>query len=249
MNTAQIAVMPRVLVVDDQRKIRDPLAVYLRRQAFDVRTAENAAGMWLMLKNQPFDIVILDVMLPDGDGMTLCHQLHRRTKTPVILLTARGDADDRIRGLDLGADDYVVKPFEPRELVARIHSVLRRSGRQHVDPSCADMRNERVTYRFSGLHFVPAIGMLSDDEGAAVQLSTMEGRLLSAFLQHPHCVLSRDRLIDLCVRKGDVFDRAIDRQVSRLRSKLSHFLRDQELLITVWGSGYLLAADVSVQSA
>ncbi|MCL2898984.1 response regulator transcription factor [Brenneria tiliae] len=250
MNIAQIVAMPRALVVDDHRKIREPLAVYLRRHAFDVRTAESAAGMWLMLKNQSFDIVILDVMLPDGDGMTLCHQIQRRCNTPVILLTARGDIDDRIRGLDLGADDYVVKPFEPRELVARMHSVLRRQSVNRPESSHADTVNKRVIYRFGGLHFMPISGILSNDEGATVQLSTMEGRLLSAFLQHPNIELSRDRLIDLCVRNGeDVFDRSIDRQVSRLRGKLAHFLRDRELLITVWGRGYLLATDVSVQPA
>lgn len=247
MDTAQIVAPLRVLVVDDHRKIREPLAVYLRRHAFDVRTAESAAGMWLMLKNQPFDIVILDVMLPDGDGMALCHQVQRRCDTPVILLTARGDIDDRIRGLDLGADDYVVKPFEPRELLARMNSILRRWGVSRPEPSNIDTVSERVTYRFGSLRFISASGILSNDEGAAVQLSTMEGRLLSVFLQHPNRVLSRDRLIDLCVGKEDVFDRSIDRQVSRLRGKLAHFPRDRELLITVWGSGYLLAADVSAQ--
>ncbi|KOC90877.1 response regulator transcription factor [Winslowiella iniecta] len=237
----------RVLVVDDHRKIREPLAVYLRQHRFDVRTAESAAAMWLMLKQQPFDIVILDVMLPDGDGMELCHQLHRRTPLPVILLTARDATCDRIRGLELGADDYVVKPFEPRELVARINSVLRRHGKQTQQPPRA-LTDTLHQYRFAGLSFIPATGMLSGDGADAIQLSTMEGRLLSAFVAHPNQVLSRDRLIDLCVLPGnDVFDRAIDRQVSRLRLKLTRMLPGEELLVTVWGSGYRLAADVRVQ--
>ncbi|MCU5772518.1 response regulator transcription factor [Erwiniaceae bacterium BAC15a-03b] len=236
---------PRVLVVDDHRKIREPLAVYLRRQGFDVRTAENAAAMWLLLKQLSFEMVILDVMLPDGDGMVLCQQLQRRNNIPVILLTARDATDDRVRGLDLGADDYVVKPFEPRELVSRINSVLRRSGTVAADAQ-AERCGGLLAYRFAGLHFLPASGLLSGEDGAGIALSTMEGRLLAAFLQHPNRVLSRDRLIDLCVSPGnDIFDRAIDRQVSRLRSKLAHFLRDSEVLITVWGSGYRLAADVS----
>lgn len=249
MNAAETVATPRVLVVDDHRKIREPLAVYLRRYGFDVRTAEHAAAMWLILKQQSFDIVILDVMLPDGDGMELCRQLHRRFNMPVILLTARDAMDDRVRGLDLGADDYVVKPFEPRELVARIHSVLRRLGAGRAADAAPRDDKALLKYFFAGLQFMPATGVLSDVNGVGVQLSTMEGRLLWAFLQYPNAVLSRDRLIDLCVRPGnDVFDRAIDRQVSRLRSKLAHFLNDSELLITVWGSGYLLASDVSVHS-
>ncbi|KFX05322.1 chemotaxis protein CheY [Pectobacterium betavasculorum] len=246
MKSAPIAAAPRVLVVDDHRKIREPLAVYLRRQGFDVRTAESAAGMWLLLKNQSFDVVILDVMLPDGDGMALCQQLSRRARTSVILLTARGDAEDRIRGLDLGADDYVVKPFEPRELVARIRSVLRR-GAVHRTESLSNATDGAVTYHFSGLCFSPSSGIVTD-EREAISLSTMEGRLLSAFLQNPHTVMSRDSLIDLCVQSGDVFDRAIDRQVSRLRYKLAR-LGGKELLVTVWGSGYRLAADVNLREA
>ncbi|RLM02769.1 DNA-binding response regulator [Gibbsiella quercinecans] len=241
------AAAQRVLIVDDHRKIREPLAEYLRRHAFDVRTAENAAGMWLLLKQQAFDIVLLDVMLPDGDGMALCHQLHRRTVAPVILLTARDAAADRIRGLDLGADDYIVKPFEPREVVARIHSVLRRSraSSAYVAPP-PQAAAALLKYRFANLQFVPATGVLGRDDGASMPLSTMEGRLLLAFLQHPNEVLSRDRLIDLCARPGnDVFDRAIDRQVSRLRGKLSLFQQGSGLLVTVWGSGYRLATSVS----
>jgi len=245
MNAVGMITTPRVLVVDDHRKIREPLAVYLRRQGFDVRTAENAAAMWLLLKRLSFEIVILDVMLPDGDGMELCQQLQRRTHIPVILLTARDATDDRVRGLDFGADDYVVKPFEPRELVARINSVLRRSAFGAVTVPAGEAA-VLLAYRFAGLHFLPSTGLLSSDEGSGIALSTMEGRLLVAFLNHPNTVLSRDRLIDLCVSPGnDIFDRAIDRQVSRLRGKLAHFLRDREVLITVWGSGYRLAADVS----
>lgn len=234
---------PRVLVVDDHRKIREPLATYLRRHTFDVRTAEDAAGMWQLLKTQTFDVVVLDVLLPDGDGFELCNQLHRRSNTPVILLTARDTAADRVRGLDLGADDYVTKPFEPRELVARIHSVLRRQSR-NTGP--AARRSGARAYRFGGWHFSVTGATLRRDGSPAVQLSTAESRLLQVFLAHPNTLLPRERLIDLtAAADSDVSDRAIDRQVSRLRRKLAQGDAAQELLRTIWGGGYLLAAEVN----
>jgi len=234
---------PRVLVVDDHRKIPEPLATYLRRHTFDVRTAEDAAGMWQLLKTQAFDVVVLDVLLPDGDGFELCNQLHRRSNTPVILLTARDTAADRVRGLDLGADDYVTKPFEPRELVARIHSVLRRQSR-NTGPAAP--RSGARAYRFGGWHFSVTGATLRRDGSPAVQLSTAESRLLQVFLAHPNTLLPRERLIDLtAAADSDVSDRAIDRQVSRLRRKLAQGDAAQELLRTIWGSGYLLAAEVN----
>lgn len=236
----------QILVVDDHRKIREPLATYLRRHEFAVLTAESAETLWLMLREKAFDLIVLDVMLPDGCGMQLCQQIHRRYKTPVILLTARDAMSDRIMGLDLGADDYVVKPFEPRELVARIHSVLRRYQPVPVQEKRAEQPR---CYAFSDLRFAPATRIVSHIQGEQMPLSTMEGKLLNAFLQHPHRVLSREQLIDLCVKQGhEVFDRAIDRQVSRLRGKLLQLLPDVALLVTVWGEGYQLAADVQVQA-
>ncbi len=236
----------RILVVDDHRKIREPLATYLRRHDFSVLTAESAEALWLMLREKTFDLIVLDVMLPDGCGMQLCQQIHRRHKIPVILLTARDAMSDRIMGLDLGADDYVVKPFEPRELVARIHSVLRR---YQPIPVPEDLPEPPRCYAFSDLRFAPATRVVSHILGAQMQLSTMEGKLLKAFLQHPHRVLSRDQLIDLCIKQGhEVFDRAIDRQVSRLRGKLLQLLPGEALLVTVWGEGYHLAIDVQVHA-
>lgn len=232
---------PRVLVVDDHRKIREPLAIYLRRHSFEVRTAEDAAGMWQLLKTQAFDVIVLDVLLPDGDGFELCNQLHRRSNTPVILLTARDAAADRIRGLDLGADDYITKPFEPRELVARLNSVLRRQGRTHA-PQAPTSR----TYGFAGWHFSTIRAVLTREGCPPVQLSTAESRLLQVFLNHPNTLLPRERLIDLtAAADSDVSDRAIDRQVSRLRRKLAHDAEAVDLLRTIWGGGYLLAADVT----
>ena len=232
---------PRVLVVDDHRKIREPLAIYLRRHTFEVRTAEDAAGMWQLLKTQAFDVIVLDVLLPDGDGFELCNQLHRRSNTPVILLTARDAAADRIRGLDLGADDYITKPFEPRELVARLNSVLRRQGRTH-----APLAPTSRTYGFAGWHFSTISAVLTREGCPPVQLSTAESRLLQVFLNHPNTLLPRERLIDLtAAADSDVSDRAIDRQVSRLRRKLAHDTEAVDLLRTIWGGGYLLAADVT----
>lgn len=239
---------PRVLVVDDHRKIRDPLAVYLRRHLFDVRTAEDAAGMWQLLKQQAFDVVVLDVTLPDGDGFELCSRLHRRDRLPVILLTARDTCADRVRGLDLGADDYVTKPFEPRELVARINSVLRRRGKDHVpSASGSPIPSPQSTRRheFAGLSFCNATATLVRRDGSLTRLSTAESRLLNVLLEHPRTVLGRQRLIDLTARPGsEVFDRAIDRQISRLRRKLDDNPVEPELLRTIWGDGYMLAADV-----
>lgn len=243
MPFAPAPVAPRVLVVDDHRKIREPLATYLRRHTFDVRTAEDAAGMWQLLKTQAFDVVVLDVLLPDGDGFELCHQLHRRSNTPVILLTARDTAADRVRGLDLGADDYITKPFEPRELVARINSVLRRQGR---NTGGAALSNGARAYQFAGWHFSVSSATLRRDAGPAIQLSTVESRLLQVFLNHPNTLLPRERLIDLtAAADSDVSDRAIDRQVSRLRRKLAQGDETLDLLRTIWGGGYLLAAEVT----
>ncbi|MDU8502729.1 response regulator transcription factor [Pseudomonas syringae] len=244
---------PRVLVVDDHRKIRDPLAVYLRRHLFDVRTAEDAAGMWQLLRQQAFDVVVLDVMLPDGDGFELCSRLHRRENIPVILLTARDTSADRVRGLDIGADDYITKPFEPRELVARINSVLRRRGPvpAQIEATAADATPAPIQhYAFAGLSFMSSTGTLLRNDGSTVRLSTVESRLLSVLLSHPNTVLSRQRLIDLTARPGnEVYDRAIDRQISRLRRKLCDNPVEPELLRTIWGDGYMLAATVNVLDA
>ncbi|TBU94418.1 response regulator [Phytopseudomonas dryadis] len=240
---------PRVLVVDDHRKIREPLAVYLRRHAFDVRTAESAEGMWQLLEVQHFDVIVLDVMLPDGDGFELCSRLYRRNGVPVILLTARDTTSDRIRGLDLGADDYLSKPFEPRELVARINSVLRRRGASRVEPAAVEPAPRPLLrhYQFAGLVFASGTGSLSAGNGQCVRLSTAQGRLLQVFLEHPHQVLDRARLIDLTARPdSDVFDRTIDRQVSRLRRRLADGAGRDDLLRTVWGGGYMLVADVTL---
>jgi len=244
------------MVVDDHRKIRDPLAVHLRRHGFDVRTAPDAAAMQVLLRHERFDVIVLDVMLPDGDGFELCRQIHAEHDALVILLTALGESEERVRGLELGADDYVVKPFDPHELVARIQSGLRRRERTlargatmppvPVEASSAQAPVRR--YGFAGWEFDVDLGRLTRPSGMPVALSEVECRLLLALLQHPNTVLSRERLLDLTEsdRSEPAFDRTIDRQVSRLRLKLSDDARQSELLRTVWGNGYRLVADVTV---
>lgn len=236
----------RVLVVDDHRKIREPLAAWLRRQQLQVITADDAASMWSMLRSNTFNLIVLDVMLPDGDGMLLCQQIQRKYNTPVILLTAKDTLDDRVCGLEMGADDYVVKPFEPRELLARIHTVLRRADRTDGPQHIAHQPPDHAL-NFSGLVYTPVNRTVTNPQGITLKLSTVEAKLLSAFLASPGTVLSREALMDRCITPGnEVFDRAIDRQVSRLRNRLQQLLPGAVLLDTVWGEGYRLVSPVEV---
>jgi len=229
----------RLLLVDDEATLREPLADYLTRQGFSVRQAEDAArARSAMLEERP-DLVLLDIMMPGEDGLSLCRHLADAREIPVILLTARSEAMDRIVGLEIGADDYVAKPFEPRELVARIRSVLRRAVRPPVAPE------EDALYEFDGWVLDPLKRRLNDPEGTVVPISSAEFRLLLAFLSHPRQVLDRDRLLDMVQgREAHLFDRAVDNQVSRLRRKMESDSRDPRLIQTVWGGGYRLAADV-----
>jgi two-component system OmpR family response regulator len=230
----------RLLLVDDEPALREPLADYLSRQGFDVTQAASAAEARSRLRDHRYDLVLLDIMMPGEDGLSLCRHLVETQDIPVIFLTARGEATDRIVGLEIGADDYVVKPFEPRELVARIRSVLRRAAR-NGSPQPAD--DETLT--FEGWQLDPLKRRLTDAEGAVVAISSVEFRLLMAFLEHPRQVLDRDRLLDMVQgREAHLFDRAVDNQVSRLRRKIEVDSRNPQLIQTVWGGGYMLAADV-----
>jgi two-component system OmpR family response regulator len=229
----------RVLLVDDEPSLREPLAEYLTRQGFVVSQAEDAAKARAALLDEAPDLVLLDVMMPGEDGLSLCRHLTEARHLPVILLTARGEATDRIVGLEIGADDYVVKPFEPRELVARIRSVLRRAAKS------APVLEEDAPYQFEGWLLDPLKRRLTDPDGTVVPISSAEFRLLVAFLTHPRQVLDRDRLLDMVQgREAHLFDRAVDNQVSRLRRKIEADSRDPKLIQTVWGGGYRLAADV-----
>ncbi|GAA0267315.1 response regulator [Alteraurantiacibacter aestuarii] len=230
----------KLLLVDDEASLRQPLAEYLSRQGFVVRQAADASKARSALIDETPDLVLLDIMMPGEDGLSLCRHLIEAKKLPVIFLTARGEATDRIVGLEIGADDYVVKPFEPRELVARIRSVLRRSARQTTPPTVVD-----ALYQFEGWELDPLKRRLSDPEGTVIPISSAEFRLLCAFLDHPRQVLDRDRLLDMVQgREAHLFDRAVDNQVSRLRRKMEDDSRDPRLIQTVWGGGYRLAADV-----
>lgn len=229
----------RLLLVDDEAALREPLAEYLSRQGFVVTQAASAAEARTVLRNGSPDLVLLDIMMPGEDGLSLCRHLADATAIPTILLTARGEATDRIVGLEIGADDYVVKPFEPRELVARIRSVLRRAAKGPPAPA------EDELLEFDGWRLDPLKRRLTDPEGAVVAISSVEFRLLMALLDHPRRVLDRDRLLDMVQgREAHLFDRAIDNQVSRLRRKIEVDSRNPVLIQTVWGGGYMLAADV-----
>jgi len=229
----------RILLVDDEASLREPLAEYLSRQGFSVEQAADAAKARSLLLDGKPDLVLLDIMMPGEDGLSLCRHLIEAKQLPVIFLSAKGEATDRIVGLEIGADDYVVKPFEPRELVARIRSVLRRASKQPV-PVEADAQ-----YEFEGWKLDPLKRRLTDPEGTIIPISSAEFRLLCAFLDHPRQVLDRDRLLDMVQgREAHLFDRAVDNQVSRLRRKIEEDSRDPKLIQTVWGGGYRLAADV-----
>ena len=229
----------RLLLVDDEPSLREPLAEYLARQGFVVRQAEDAAKARSALLEETPDLVLLDIMMPGEDGLSLCRHLSETKHLPVIMLTAKGEAMDRIVGLEIGADDYVAKPFEPRELVARIRSVLRRSSKT------APATDEDALYEFDGWKLDPLKRKLTDPQGTVVPVSSAEFRLLVAFLNHPRQVLDRDRLLDMVQgREAHLFDRAVYNQVSRLRRKMEDDSRDPKLIQTVWGGGYRLAADV-----
>lgn len=229
----------RLLLVDDEPSLREPLAEYLVRQGFEVREAESAAAARSLLLDYTPDLALLDIMMPGEDGLSLCRHLVETRDLPVILLTARGEATDRIIGLEIGADDYVVKPFEPRELVARIKSVLRRATRQDTAP------DSDALYLFDGWQLDPLKRKLLDPDGAVVAISTAEFRLLRALLDRPRQVIDRDTLLDLVQgREAHLFDRAVDNQISRLRRKIEQDSRNPQLVQTVRGGGYRLAADV-----
>ena len=229
-----------LLLVDDETTLREPLAEYLTRQGFSVREAESAAAARTVLTDFTPDLALVDIMMPGEDGLSLTRHLVEARGIPVILLTAKSEAMDRIIGLEIGADDYVPKPFEPRELVARIRSVLRRAAK---DNGPAD--DDHYVYRFEGWELDPLKRRLTDPEGASIAISTAEFRMLKALCDHPRQVLDRDRLLDMVQgREAHLFDRAVDNQVSRLRRKIEVDSRNPELIQTVRGGGYRLAADV-----
>jgi len=233
----------RCLLVDDDAAIRDGVQGYLQRFGIQTTTVTDGRSLRRVLGGGSFDVVLLDVMLPDENGLDLCRWL-RASANPaaVIMLTAQGDPVSRVLGLELGADDYLAKPFEPRELVARIHAVLRRARRGGA--AVADDDGD-TTLAFDGWRFDRLRRQLVSPENVVLPLSAAEFRLLSAFVQHAGRVLSRERLIELTRAAGvDVNDRSIDLAVSRLRGKLADNPREPRLIRTVRGEGYLFDAKV-----
>ena len=235
-------VQPHILVVDDDREIRTLLGRYLDGQGFRVSVAADRRECEQKLGSGQFDLLVLDVMLPDGSGLDICSGLRdRKPHMPVILLTALKEDVDRIIGLELGADDYLGKPFNPRELTARIRAVLRRSS-----PEDAPVAPRPRVYRFASYRLEPDTRKVTDAQGVAVDLTGAEFDLLQVFLDRPGRLLSRDQLLDLTQgREAGAFDRAIDNQVSRLRKKVEEDAKNPELIKTVWGGGYTLAAEVT----
>lgn len=241
---------PSILIVDDHQDIRDPLATYLRRFDFDVETVGDGKAMRQRIAERAFNLIVLDVMLPGENGLSLCRYVSEHTAIPVILLTAVTEQADRIAGLEVGADDYVVKPFDPRELVARIRNVLRRLHAEPPKIRDDDAPAERKRFVFKGWALDAQLRELRNPRGEIVPLSTAEFHLLHALVEHPSRVLSRSQLLDLTARaESVVFDRSIDSQISRLRKKLEPDPRRPNLLKTVRGDGYLLAATVTVSAA
>ena len=233
-----------ILIVDDDRDIRSLLADYLEANGYRAHSAADGNAMWKQLEEARPDLIVLDLNLPGDDGLSLCRKLRATSSLPVIMLTARNEPLDRILGLEMGADDYLPKPFEPRELLARIRSVLRRS---HAMPSNAG--SDKVQQmRFSNWTLDLTARHLVNPDGIVIMLSGAEFRLLKVFLEHPNRVLNRDQLLNLTQgRDADPFDRSIDIQISRLRQKLGEDARVPQIIKTVRNGGYVLAGAVSVE--
>ncbi|MGY3945238.1 response regulator [Aeromonas tecta] len=233
---------PHILVVDDHSEIRDLLKRFLEQHGMRVSCARDGKEMKRLLDEREFDLLVLDLMMPGEDGLTLCRELRVKSRLPIIMLTAMGEETDRIIGLEMGADDYLAKPFNPRELLARIKAVMRRTQAEPQpvpEALTRDLRFDRWLLDINRRELV-------DEEGVGMSLSTAEFDLLRVFLERPQRVLSRDQLLDLARgREAVAFDRAIDTLVSRLRRKLERDPKNPELIKTIWGGGYLFAADVT----
>ena len=232
---------PHIALVDDHRDIRDLVSKYLSQHGYRVSVAENGAALRRLLERSAPDLVVLDIMMPGEDGISVCRHLRSTTNLPIIFLTAMAEETERIIGLEIGADDYLTKPFNPRELLARIKAVLRRVN--SLPPQRDKLKAKAI--RFDRWLLNVGRRELMDSEGVGVPLSTAEFRLLKAFLDHAGLVLSRDQLLDLTVgRAAEIFDRSIDNQVSRLRRKIELDPKTPILIKTHWGGGYSFTADV-----
>ena len=231
----------KILVVDDDMRLRDLLSRYLSEQGFLVKVVADAGGMDRSFEKERFDLLVLDLMLPGEDGLAICRRLRgARNSLPIIMLTAKGEEVDRIVGLEMGADDYLPKPFNPRELVARIHAVLRRRPEQ-LPPGAPSTEIESVSF---GNHTVNLATRTLETDGTQVALTTGEFAMLKVLVSHPRTPLSRDKLMELARgREYESFDRAIDVQVSRLRKLVEPDPAHPIYIQTVWGFGYVFVPD------
>lgn len=229
------------MVVDDDREIRVLLKQYLEKNTFRVTTVNDGKEMNRALQSSRIDLIVLDLMLPGTDGLELCRNLRVKSQIPVIMLTARSDEMDRILGLEMGADDYLPKPFNPRELLARIKVVLKRT-QMLVPPG---ERNTATTISFAGWTVDTVARHLVSAEGGVIPLSGAEYRLLSVFIAHPNRILTRDQLLDLTQgREAEPFDRSIDVMISRLRRRLKDDPKSPSIIKTVRGEGYVFSSRI-----
>jgi two-component system OmpR family response regulator len=238
-----------VLVVDDDREIRDLVSSYLKKNGLRVTTAADGRQMRAFLEADRVDLIVLDVMMPGDDGLVLCRELRagKHKATPVLMLTARNDDTDRIVGLEMGADDYLAKPFVARELLARIKAVLRRT---RMMPPNLQVTEAGQLLAFGDWQLDTVARHLLDKDGTAVALSGAEYRLLRVFLDHPQRVLNRDQLLNLTQgREAELFDRSIDLLVSRIRQRLREDAREPAYIKTVRSEGYVLAMPVEIVTA
>jgi two-component system OmpR family response regulator len=235
---------PHILIVDDHREIRDLVSRALSKEGFRVSAAADGRAMQKFMADSRIDLILLDLMLPGEDGLSLCRTLRAESNIPIIMLTAKGEEVDRVIGLEMGADDYLAKPFGSRELIARIKAVLRRSQEK---VSKGDSKQPK-SYHFDRWGLDIGSRALVRDDGVTVPLSTGEYDLLIALVERPQRVLNRDQLLDLARgRSAAGLDRSIDTQVSRLRKKLEIDPSDPQIIKTVWGGGYMFTPAVTRQ--
>jgi two-component system phosphate regulon response regulator OmpR len=233
--------LDKVLIVDDDARIRDLLRRFLSMEGFDVLLAEDGRALDRILQRESIDLIVLDLMLPGEDGLSICKRLRTNgTKTPVIMLTAKGEDVDRINGLEIGADDYLGKPFNPRELLARIHAVLRRRPATELPGSPS---SEEAVVRFSDFTLDLGARALTKS-GLNMPLTTGEFAMLKALVRHPRQALTRDKLAQLARgREFEPFDRSLDVQISRLRKMIEVDPASPKIIQTVWGVGYVFVPD------
>lgn len=233
---------PHILVVDDHREIRELVSRALTKEGFRVSVAADGKAMRKVLADGQIDLILLDLMLPGEDGLALCRGLRAESNIPIIMLTAKGEEVDRVIGLEMGADDYLAKPFGSRELIARIRAVLRRSRME----ASGEHRRKPKLFRFDRWALNAEARELLRDDGVTMPLSTGEYDLLLALVERPQRVLNRDQLLDLARgRSAAALDRSIDTQVSRLRKKIEADPGDPKIIQTVWGGGYIFTPAVS----